>query len=46
LRSNLSGRRRKLFFMPILVGFAGPFHSPRSYTTADVSSVNDHRPRD
>jgi hypothetical protein len=28
--------------MPILVGFAGPFHSPRSYTTADVSSVNDH----
>ena len=32
----------KFFFMPILVGFAGPFHSPRSYTTADVSCVNDH----
>ena len=32
----------KFFFMPILVGFAGPFHSPRSYTTANVSSVNDH----
>ena len=32
----------KFFFMPILVGFAGPFHSPRSYTTADVSRVNDH----
>jgi len=32
----------KFNFMPILVGFAGPFHSPRSYTTADVSSVNDH----
>ena len=34
----------KFFFMPILIGFAGPFHSPRSYTTADVSSVNDHGP--
>jgi hypothetical protein len=32
----------KFSFMPILVGFAGPFHSPRSFTTADVSSVNDH----
>ena len=42
---GISGYRTglgKFFFMPILVGFAGPFHSPRSYTTADVSCVNDH----
>ncbi len=42
---DISGCRaglHQLFFMPVLVRFAGSFHSPRSCATADVACVNDH----